>query len=546
MKIQTLLFALALPIFVAAQPVYPDLKTGKFGIYDPVTSEPVTPNEFDRATTINGHDTLATVENNGRVGVISVSGRTVVPLDFDKIDAASSFNESVFITVWRGEKCGKWNLKTGRQTLPTEFETVRAIFPELIAARRKEAEILEFFDEKGQKQFEMTGKTASPLFDGSAIEVQNAAGERSFFDKKGQPIFFGKTKNGIWTDGQFVLILEPKKDSQKDWFALLLMTGDTVLPLSTSRIEPQGKGRFFIKSVEKDRKQGFFDANSMQWMLEMNEVQLFKLGEKGDPDGAVFASKVGGYGKPGSHLYDAEGKVLIENCQFSTSFSASYFFARGRDDYRPFQYFECQKVGQTSAKGLFAGDGRMIVPMEFDQFWYRSEAHAVIAKRYFTNTKNVVQANAFDLKTGQKCFSEDFEELYFTVEPGRFWAKKDGRWGLVEQSRPASAKFDFDQFVSLANGYFQLQKKGKWQLFDPKGKPASDRFFDAMIQADYQHHRQFQAAKKSKGKLIAFALDNSNKGGWWAIDDRKQHFFMEHIYDDMPDVKAEEVPSGKN
>jgi hypothetical protein len=194
MNFKIIFFALALPVFALAQPVYTDFKTQKKGIYDPVTSEPITANEFDNATVIPAHDTLATVEKNGRVGVLSVSGRTVVPLDFDKIDASSIYYEPIFITVWHGEKCGKWNLKTGRSVLPMEFEFVRGISPNLLAARRKGTETLDFFDEKGQKQFEMAGQTAKPLFDGSAIEVQNAAGERRFFDKKGQPIFFGKTK----------------------------------------------------------------------------------------------------------------------------------------------------------------------------------------------------------------------------------------------------------------------------------------------------------------------------------------------------------------
>jgi len=113
-----------------------------------------------------------------------------------------------------------------------------------------------------------------------------------------------------------------------------------------------------------------------------------------------------------------------------------------------------------------------------------------------------MQANAFDLKTGQKWFAEDFEDLYFTADPARFWAKKGERWGLVERSRPASAKFDFDQFVSLSNGFFQLAKNGKWQLFDPKGKPASNRFFDAMMQPDYQYQsRQHLVQHKWRRRL---------------------------------------------
>jgi hypothetical protein len=540
MRIQALFFALFLSFFARAQPIYPDLKTKKFGIYDPVMSEPITANEFDNATVIPGHDSLATVEKNGRVGVLSVSGRTVVPLDFDKIDASSIYYEPIFITVWRGEKCGKWNLKTGRSVLPTEFEYVRGLFPDLIATRRTSVEIIEFFDEKGKKRFETVGKTAAPLFDGSAIEVLNAAGERSFLDKKGQPVFFGKTKNGIWTDGQFVIILEPKKDSPKDRFALLSIAGDTILPLSTHQIQPQGKGRFFVKSVERDRNQGFFDAISQQWIFPLSKAELFKFGEKGDPEGVIFVSKMG-YDKPGNHLYDSAGKLLVENCQTNTLYATS-FSTQGSDEYRPFRYIECKKVEKTTSKGFFASDGRMIVPMEFDLFWYRSETHAVIAKRNFPNTQNVMQANAFDLKTGQKWFAEDFEDLYFTADPARFWAKKGKRWGLVERSRPASAKFDFDQFVSLSNGFFQLAKNGKWQLFDPKGKPTSNRFFDAMMQPDYQYHRQFQASKKSKGKLVAFCLDYTKKDGWWAIDDRKKHFFMEYKHDEMPDIdmKSEE------
>lgn len=512
------IFLLGLPVLAAAQPVYKDYRTQKFGIYDPVTSEPITANDFDKATDILGHDTLATVEKNGRVGVISVAGRTVVPLAFDKIDAESSYLEYVFITVWRGGNCGKWNLNTGLSVLPTEFEFVKAIFPNMLAARRNGTENLEFFDEKGQKLFETVGKTASPLFDGSAIEVQNAAGERRFIDRKGLPIYFGKTENGIWTDGQSVIVHILKTVDQKDRFALLSMTGDTILPLSSSQIQPQGRGLFFVKSVEKDRNQGFFDANLRQWIFPMDKANLLKIGGKFNPDAVIFVSKTS-YDKPGNHLYDAAGKILIENCQANTLYASS-FCARRSEYYFPYSYFECQKFDRTTSKGFFAIDGRMIAPMEYDQFWYRSDAHALIAMRFCPSTKNVCQANAFDLKTGQKWFAEDWEELYLTEDPARFWAKKSGLWGLIDRSRPASARFDFEEFTPLANGYFQLKKSGKLQLFGPKGEAASNRGFDAMMQASYEHHQQFQASKKSKGRLIAFALDNSQKDGWWAIDDR--------------------------
>ena len=156
MKKSILFLALALPFWALGQPIYPDLKTKKFGIYDPVTSEPITANEFDKATPIFGHDSLAIVEKNGRVGVLSVTGRTVVPLNFEKIDATSCHLEHGFITVEKGGKSGKWNLKTGRSVLPTEFEFVRGIFPNLIATRRAGTETLEFYNEKGKKQFETT------------------------------------------------------------------------------------------------------------------------------------------------------------------------------------------------------------------------------------------------------------------------------------------------------------------------------------------------------------------------------------------------------
>lgn len=519
---QKLLFLiLFLDHFATAQtPVWQDISTKKLGIYNTFTNEPIWPARFDYANPIYLHDSLLLVKKNGRSGVVSTSGRTVVPLDFDEIQDVKSGEEHGILAVLKNGNRGLWSVKTGRQILPIEFEFARAIFPDLIATRRKDSHILEFLDKNAQKMFETAGETASPGFDETCIEITGTAGEYTFLDKKGKAVFSENFKNGRWTDGKTIVVQMSKPGISDEKYALVTTAGDTILAASNYTFQPLGEGRFFVKSTSGRREMGFFDANLRQWLVPMDRLLCFKLGEKGDMKGAVFVQKMDG--TENHFLCDAAGKLLFENCKF-TNFPYDAALAQAGDDYHPFRYFQLYFVGKSNEKGLFDADGQVILPMEFEAFSYRTERHAIIAFRKINDL-----ANAFDPKTGKKLFAEDFQNLKFTADPTRFWAKKGGKWGIIETAHPESVVFDFDQYEPFQNFWVFLSKNEKWYVFDGKGNRAIDRDFDWFMGPTREKFQEFKDSKTAKGKLFAVGGDRTKPNGWFGINDRNQHFFIEN------------------
>jgi WG containing repeat len=157
------------------------------------------------------------------------------------------------------------------------------------------------------------------------------------------------------------------------------MAGDTVLPLSTHQIQPQGKDRFFVKSVEKDRNLGFFDANLGQWIFPMSKAEFFKLGEKGDPIGnfmlqnslfallaLLFLAEKCLAQTRGTFYDEASKKYGIVDPETGEPMTApifeNAFFVENTDSF---------VYAKTAAGfGIFSTTGRVVVPPKFYSIYF--------------------------------------------------------------------------------------------------------------------------------------------------------------------------------
>ncbi|HLP96063.1 MAG TPA: WG repeat-containing protein [Saprospiraceae bacterium] len=504
--------------FVTAQsPVYKDSTSEKFGVVHPITAEPITEFEYDWAAPVYLNDTLVWVRKAGLTGIISVNGRVVVPVEFDNIQDVLAGAEYGIVSVAKGGLWGLWDAKKGHSVLPLEFEYVRAIYPDLLVGRRKGSSFLEFFDENAQKLFERVGSAAGPIYAPNLVQIMNKDGELQYTDKNGNIMCPTSWPNAQWTDGKRVIALCSNVLGM-EMNMLVSTSGDTILPPNFWSFTPLKEGRFIVSVTGRRNKAGLFDANSRQWLIPWSEISLLQVGEFGDPEALIFAFKWNA--REGHSLYDASGNVLEVNCIISR-FPFEYTKAQAGLDYHPYRYVLFHLPGRSAAQGLYNAAGRVILPMEYEQFFYFSEKHPVIATR-----SEECLDYAFDPKTGKKYFEQGFEQLNFTMDPNRFWAQKGGSWGLIETSREEKAVFEYDRVDRLSNLCFAARKAGQWYCFDADGRLVAHRSFDWICSPDVEHYRTFKASQAAKGKLLAYTGDLSRSDGWYAITDRRQAIFI--------------------
>lgn len=512
---------------LAQSVIWGNATTKKYGISDPFTHEPITPDIFDEAKPVYQSDTLVRVKQAGRAGLVSATGRTVVPIRFAEVDDSFQAGLSVGFVATKSDKLlGLWHIPTGRMVLPQAFEWVRGIWPDLVAGRRPDSQTIEFFDEKGQKQFELPGKTAWPGFDEATIQVFGSDPKVPgvFFDKKGQPVFSATFKNGQWTDGSVVVVAELAENRTVARSALLTTAGDTLLPMDSVYFMPVFRRQFFVLTVKKPQKMGLFDAENRRWLFPMEQRQLMKMGPKTDPSGAFYSMRYGSK-EESRFLFDSTGKQVAEGFMTDILRPEWALAAIFKNNHRPERYFVAVK--NSTEKGLFASDGRAIVPMEFSKFEYASEAHPVIVEKSVRYGDPNPTYNAFDLKTGRKLFAEGFQGLWFTTNPRRFIARKNDRYGIVEVGKEAAARFDFERLTAFPSLLFWGRKGSKYHCIKSDGSLDDRLVFDDMYLPNREHFEKFNAQKRAGGRLIALGRTRERPKGFYYMDDRYQKTFIE-------------------
>lgn len=510
-----ILLALCFNPVDAQTPVWMEFSSKKWGVCEPITGAPATAAIFDEARATYQVDTLARVKKNGRAGIYASSGRIVIPVRYDEVfDDFQTGIKIGFAGAQLGGQRGLWNIKTGLQVLPLEFEYVRAIWPDILVARRKGSKTLEFFDQNGQKKFEAPGHTAWPGYDDTTIEVFDEARNRFFLDKKGQPVFSERHKNARWTDGKTVVVASLNTSGSFENLAILTWAGDTILGQSNFSFIPLGAGRFFLRD-SKTAQIGLFDASG-KWLIPLGGFGLSKQGEPGDPNAAIYAHKSGF--AEGHQLFDAAGKLLFDNCRL-TKFTYEPGLALTMPVYRPNKYFQLELVGRANTCGLFTADGQMLVPMEFGNFEYCSDLHPVIARRNHPTQLSEDQYWLFDLKTGERLFAEAFQNIRFSKAPKRFWAKKLGLWGVIEQGKISKARFEFDEVRKLTTGCIAARKGTKWVFFNPEAVQLGTAMYEDVLSPSRIDFEQYRPQKKSHSRLIGIGILQGKPYAIWLGDD---------------------------
>lgn len=527
-RILLLAVAILATSHLSAQAILGKTREGKYFLRSSFNHDMVTEAIFDNAKLVDNADTLVRVERNGRAGLISATGRTVVPLEYDQIyDAVPNGLSAGYVGAKRGQKFSLWHIQSGKKIIEGPYEYARAVWPDLLAARKTGSSVLDFFNEKGEKLFTLPGLSAWPVFDQNTFSIiSEGGGAGEFYYKNGKKVFNETFKNGEWTDGTLVMVTERSAKHDLLRSGLVTMTGDTILPLDSVTIRHDCYQRFFVETITRPQKSGLYDAAKRSWIYPMLEQKLMKMGPASDSSGAIYSRRL--VAPKGQFLYDAGGRQIAEGITLSTMRTARVFVDMFKGEHHPEKYIVTWK-GSTQV-GLLAHDGRQIVPMEYSSIDYAAETHPVIVQKSVRYADPNPVYNAYDLKTGQKLFAQDYHELLFTAHPRRFIARKNELYGILEVGKEAEARFVFDRLSAFcksttavfSNFLFWARKDGKNHIISPDGSLNPNLVFDEIYLPDpvNGHYEKFKSQNHTGARLVAFGRRREQPKGYFYVDER--------------------------
>jgi protein TonB len=319
---------------------------------------------------------------------------------------------------------------------------------------------------------------------------------------------------------------------------ILTIAGGTLLPMDSVYIRHDCFQRFFVETIKRPQKMGLFNAAERRWIFPMLEQNLMKTGPKEDSTGAIFSRR---NAKP--ELYDASGRQIAEGISIGVLRPARVFVDMFKNEHRPGQYFIANK--NATENGLFANDGRMIVPILYSKIEYAAETHPVIVEKSMHYGDPNPVFNAYDLKTGQKIFANDFQELLFTANPRRFIARKKEAYGIVEIGKEGEAQFEFDRLSAFckppitvfSHFLFWARKGDKYYIIGADGSFDKRLVFDDIYLPDAGnlHFEKFKAKSSNGARLVALGRRREQPKGFFYIDERGgQTFIADPAMDEMP------------
>lgn len=166
-------------------------------------------------------------------------------------------------------------------------------------------------------------------------------------------------------------------------------------------------------------------------------------------------------------IADADGRVLIEpefvnNFEMEGGVAVTAVEDTSREDM-------CH--GFEWVYGAIDANGRVVLPLEYDDVWNYGEDTPLLA----------------DTGHGWRLFNRDGsplnDQLYEDVSgfrEGRTWAKADGKWGLLDGNGTWVVEPRFDGVHGFCEGIAAVQSGGRWGCIDTLGKWIVEPRFDEM------------------------------------------------------------------
>ncbi len=413
-----------------------DLQTGKMGFVD-ASGNTVVPIEYDFLPFQYASGMVARKGENH--GVIDGKGQTIVPFDYHTIELQK--NGFVLVSKDKSKQPVLGLLdSTGKVVLPLTYEYVAVLDSHLLAARLFNNKEIAVFDKNGKQLFKTEGYNAMPGFNDSTVLIQKANRTTYWVNLRGAILSPEKYAKTEWSDGDYFIVYQ-------NWFGVLNNHGDTVVPFRYRGMKPLNKGHF---SATDSTYRNFLLNYRGQILAEGEHSRL------GDQEGDGYFKRWGT--EYTSKLYDASGKLLLENCTVYPVSSAPYCenLPENNSD-----RYSAITVKETGLRAFYRADGVQILPPLFKNIHYATDRHPLIA--FVKNEKTgVYDCTAYDFN-GKALMEQRFAILYFTDNPRYFTGKinHDGPWGFIDLLAPEKTEFLYQQMERQPDGTYRAFQNGK-------------------------------------------------------------------------------------
>lgn len=471
---------------------------------------------------------VETDPETGKKGYVDqVDGSIVIPFEYDEIDIGWQNSVMGYTGVGKNKLWGLYKLEGGL-VLPIQYEYVRALHADLLAARTPENDtLLYFFNGKGKALFQAAGLTAEPGFNENTVQIIRPDMSRVFLDLKGEDPFQGRFKNGRWTDGKTVVCAAIDNQGKPSQAGLFAWEGDTLLPPVYFNIQAHPGGRFLVQTT--DYQMGMTDERG-RFLIPLGSARLSKMGNQ--PQDVILALE----GSPlNGKVYDPNGQLLLDSCVTgNVAFRGGIGRIKNQHFYR---YFTASRAAKLST-GLFHLDGRPVLPMQYKEIQYASDDHPLI----------VHDGAAFIIMgwAGKQAYPGRFKRLEYTANPGILYGQPENgeRGGFIHIGDPAGDRFNFQKIILLPHsGYFAVKEEGAYYLHDAAGRRVNNQGFAFLEQPERKHYAAWREQMKS-GRLVAYgaSAQRGDDQPWVGFDEKgKAHHFAPLQPKEAEVVAMEEV-----
>ncbi|MBN8680496.1 MAG: TonB family protein [Chitinophagales bacterium] len=517
MTLRTLLLLL-LSIPATAQSRFQDPQTQKWGYQDadwniivPAVYDEVQPNM----------DTIMAVKKDGKMGAVDQYGNFRIPLVYEYImPNLNPFRTQFgYAAVTKNSKVSNsWGMvdARGKVILPEKFQYVRAITPNLLVGRVDGDSMLQFFNLRGEPQFQIKGGSVEPgRVDNSFFEVNPIHGGGSCHAKlDGSWVHPADPRAGIWTDGSRTILWRENKMGMID------DRGKIIIPFAFNEITPGLSGQFVALNragSNLDNQSGVFDKTGKVVIPVANQEIYALEGVYRFTD--IAADKNG--------IYGADGRVILPaKYHFSGIFIS--------DDYQripemhPEWYVYVQDPAEPNSSFLVRKDGTIIRPEGSFSVRYYSELHPLILQMRTDSVGQLPRYKAVDF-SGKELLPAEYYSLDFTSNPNLLTGRKalKGAIGFIPLDAPHTAEFTFEYLQKMQNHYLVGRKQQDFALFSPAGKRIHEGAYSSFSEPNKAHFEQFRSRKGTSGRLVAVGFRAGMAyGDWVGINDSGLEFLF--------------------
>lgn len=530
----SLLFLVCLTAFgLAAQSRFQDPATGKWGYWDrewnilaPAIYDEVQPN----------FDTIMAVKKDGQMAALDDHGRYRIPLIYELI--VPNFNnfrsQYGYAAVTKNSKApNSWGMvdSRGKVILPEKFQYVRAVTPQLLAAKLANDTLIHFYNLEGRLLYTISGRNLEPLdIDNTCFGIRGLDRITRSYKTDGTLVYPPDPAAGIWTDGALTIL---SKGSNQQ--GMINSKGETVIPFGFYRIIHGLPGHFIAEKHDEKYAyggMGVYDKNGNA-VIPVGHLSVM-------PFGKVYRLNDLNADKNG--ILAADGtEILPAKYHFSNVHISESNDGKAIPGSHPERYISATDL-ETRQQFLIRDDGTVIRPKGSQAVTYYAENHPLIVDLIPADDKTFPKKTAIDF-SGKVLLPSEYQWLNFTPDPGILLGTKEqfGKVGFIHLNAPEKAAFVYDHSTRFPNGYLRMTAGNKYDLFNPQLTLVHSGEYSWLNEPNKDQFEQFRAARKTKENLVAVAFRQGMAyGDWLAITESGKEYLFK-----KPEVKPAAPPAPK-